>query len=89
LSGFPEIDIGSLFVMGGNSSWPLFTSPTYTYQALDNVSLTHGRHQFRFGGEFRHGGTDLFRARKGRGRIVFDDTLDANGDVATPRPRRW
>jgi hypothetical protein len=84
LFGFPEIDIGSLFVMGGNSSWPLFTSPTYTYQALDNVSLTRGHHQFRFGGEFRHGGTDLFRARRGRGRIVFDDTLDANDDVATP-----
>jgi Carboxypeptidase regulatory-like domain/TonB dependent receptor len=84
LFGFPEIDIGSLFVMGGNSSWPLFTSPTYTYQALDNVSLTRGRHQFRFGGEFRHGGTDLFRARRGRGRIVFDDTFDANDDVVSP-----
>ena len=84
LFGFPEIDIGSLFVMGGNSSWPLFTSPTYTYQALDNVSLTRGRHQFRFGAEFRHGGTDLFRARRGRGRIVFDDTRDSNDDVVTP-----
>ena len=84
LFGFPEIDIGSLFTMGGNSSWPLFTSPTYTYQAIDNVSLTRGRHNFRFGGEFRHGGTDLFRARRGRGRLSFDDTRDSNDDIVNP-----
>ena len=84
LFGFPEIDIGPLFAMGGNSSWPLFTSPTYTYQALDNVSLTRGRHNFKFGGEFRHGGTDLFRARRGRGRLSFDDTRDSNDDIVNP-----
>ncbi len=84
LFGFPEIDIGPLFEMGGNSSWPLFTTPTKTYQALDNVSLTRGRHNFKFGGEFRYGGTDVFRARRGRGRLSFDDTRDANDDVQTP-----
>jgi hypothetical protein len=84
LFGLPEIDIGSLIEMGGNSSWPLFTTPTKTYQAIDNVSLTHGRHNFKFGGEFRHGGTDIFRARRGRGRISFDDTRDADDDVQTP-----
>ena len=76
LLGFPEIDIGSLFVMGGNSSWPLFTAPTRTYQAVDDVSFTHGRHTIRFGGEFRHGGSDVFRARRGRGRLVFTDSED-------------
>lgn len=74
LGGFPEIDIGSLFGLGGNSSWPLFTAPTYTYQLVDNVSLTRGRHNFKFGGEVRHGGTDLFRARRGRGRLSFDSS---------------
>ncbi|MBZ5571685.1 MAG: carboxypeptidase regulatory-like domain-containing protein [Acidobacteriia bacterium] len=84
LFGFPEIDIGTLFEMGGNLSWPLYTTPTYTYQAVDNVSITRGRHNIRFGGEFRRGGTDLYRARRGRGLIVFDDTTDDNGDVVTP-----
>ena len=84
LFGFPEIDIGTLFEMGGNLSWPLYTAPTYTYQAVDNVSLTRGRHNIRFGGEFRRGGTDIFRARRGRGLIVFDDTTDDNGDVVSP-----
>ncbi len=50
LFGFPEIDIGTKFSMGGNSSWPLLTTPTKTYQALDTVSLTHGRHTLKFGG---------------------------------------
>ena len=35
-----------------------------------------GRHNFKFGGEFRHGGTELFRASEGKGFISFDDTLD-------------
>ncbi len=84
LFGFPQIDIGPLFSMGGNSSWPLFTTPTKTYQAIDNVSLTRGRHNFKFGGEFRHGGTDIFRARRGRGRLSFDDTRDPNdSDIIT------
>ena len=53
LFGLPSIEIGSLFVMGGNSSWPLFTAPTRTYQVVDNASLTHGKHNFKFGAEFR------------------------------------
>jgi hypothetical protein len=76
LFGFPLIDIGTKFEMGGNSSWPLLTTPTKTYQALDTVSLTRGRHNFKFGGEFRHGGTELFRASEGKGFIFFDDTFD-------------
>jgi len=84
LFGFPLIDIGPVIEMGGNSSWPLFTAPTYTYQVVDNVSFTKGRHNFRFGGEFRHGGTDLFRARRGRGVIIFDDTFDDEGNVVSP-----
>lgn len=84
LFGLPLIDIGPLFEMGGNSSWPLFTTPTKTYQAIDNVSLIRGRHNFRFGGEFRHGGTDIFRARHGRGLISFDDTHDDDDNVLVP-----
>jgi len=84
LFGLPEIDIGTAFVMGGNSSWPLFTAPTRTYQFVDNASFTHGRHNIRFGGEIRHGGSDVFRARTGRGLAYFDDIHDENDDVQTP-----
>ncbi|MBZ5705022.1 MAG: TonB-dependent receptor [Acidobacteriia bacterium] len=83
LFGFPRIDIGGFDYMGGNSSWPLYTIPNYTYQVVDNVSVTHGSHNIRFGGEFRRGGTDNFRARFGRGRIVFEDTTDLKGNDIT------
>ena len=72
--------------MGGNSGWPLYTTPTHTYQLVDNVSLHPWRHNIRFGGEFRYGGTEHLSApRRGRGRIVFDDTTDPDdGNVVTP-----
>ena len=85
LGGLPEIDIGSLFTMGGNSSWPLYTEPTTTFQISDTASLSKGHHNIKFGGEFRHGGTDIFRARRGRGRLSFKDSEDDDGNVlATP-----
>ena len=74
LFGFPLIDIGTKFEMGGNSSWPLLTTPTKTYQALDNVSLTRGRHNFKFGGEFRHGGTDTLPRQPKAGRSFSSTT---------------
>src|SRR5262249_43448104 len=85
LFGFPDLEIGSLFEMGGNGSWPLFTDPTRTYQFADNASVSVGHHNLKFGGEYRWGGSDVFRARRGRGRIVFDDTRDPNsGDITSP-----
>ena len=77
LFGFPRIDVGSGFeYMGGNYRWPLYTTPNYTYQWGDTVSLTRGAHNVRFGVEFRHGGTEYLRARYGRGRVVFDSLVD-------------
>jgi hypothetical protein len=59
-------------LLGGNKGWPLLTTPNETYQFVDNVSYTHGRHTFRFGGEFRLGKTDNLRHRQGKGRVKFN-----------------
>src|SRR5919108_145782 len=69
--GMPEIDVRGFTQLGGNHGWPLLTTPNQTYQWVDNVSYTHGKHTFRFGGEFRHGSTDNLRDRYGKGRIRF------------------
>jgi len=69
--GLPRIDIQPFNYMGGNSSWPLLTTPNHTLQFTDNASWLHGKHNIQFGGEFRHGGTDNYRAQYGRGRIRF------------------
>ncbi len=69
--GMPEIDIDGFNQLGGNHGWPLLTTPNQTFQGVDNVSYTRGKHTFRFGGEYRHGTTDNQRDRYGKGRIRF------------------
>ena len=83
LFGFPRINPGTsnFDYLGGNSSWPLATTPSHTESYSDTVAYTIGRHALRFGGNFNHGGVDYFRAGYGRGRIDFaslDDFLMGN-----------
>ena len=83
LFGFPRINPSTSYFnyLGGNSSWPLATSPSHTQNYSDTVSYTKGRHALRFGGVFSNGGVDYFRAGYGRGRIDFhylDDFLTGN-----------
>jgi carboxypeptidase family protein/TonB-dependent receptor-like protein len=80
--GMPTILISGFTQLGGNSGWPLLTTPNQTYQVADNVSYTRGQHTFRFGGEFRHGATDNLRNRRGKGRIRF--LGDGAFDGSTP-----
>jgi len=86
LFGFPRISPGGEFnYMGGNSSWPLNTTPSKTYSFSDTASYTHGRQTIRFGGSFRFGDVDYFRAGYGRGRVDFRELYQfMSGDV-----RRW
>ena len=87
LLGFPRITPGtsSFDYMGGNSSWPLNTTPIKTYSFGDTASYTRGKQTIRFGGTFRYGDVDYYRAGYGRGRVDFRDLWNfMAGDV-----RRW
>jgi hypothetical protein len=87
LFGFPRINPGTdaFNYMGGNSSWPLATSPSKTDSFSDTLSYIHGKHSIRFGGSFRYGDVNYYRAGYGRGRIDFSDLTDfMDGNV-----RRW
>jgi Carboxypeptidase regulatory-like domain/TonB dependent receptor len=86
LFGFPRIGVGEEFnYMGGNSSWPLETTPSKTLSFGDTASWTHGRHSVRFGGTFRFGDVDYYRAGYGRGRVDFRHLWNfLDGDV-----QRW
>jgi len=87
LFGFPRINPGTdaFNYMGGNSGWPLETTPSATYNGSDTVSYTAGRHALRFGGQFMYGSVDYYRATEGRGRVDFSDLTDfIAGD-----PHRW
>jgi hypothetical protein len=83
LFGFPRINPSTSYFdyLGGNSSWPLQTSPSHTENYSDTVSYSVGKHALRFGGDFSNGGVDYYRAGYGRGRIDFhylDDFLTGN-----------
>src|SRR5262249_39685163 len=69
--GMPEIAFSDFLSLGGNHGWPLLTTPNQTWQIVDNVSWVKGKHNFRFGGEFRHGTTNNVRDRYGKSRIRF------------------
>ena len=80
LFGFPSINIDTTDFngLGGNSSWPLETTPSRTQNYEDTASFTSGKHTLRFGGIFTNGGVNYLRAKNGRGSIDFaslDDFL--------------
>lgn len=73
LFGFPRINSSTYYFdyLGGNSTWPAYTSPSYTRNYSDTVSYTAGKHVVNFGGSFSDGGVDYYRAGYGRGRVDF------------------
>ncbi|HYP25472.1 MAG TPA: TonB-dependent receptor [Blastocatellia bacterium] len=81
--GMPTILIGGFTQLGGNSGWPLLTTPNQTWQFVDNVSYNVGKHTYRFGAEVRHGTTDNLRNRRGKGRIRFQNGGNAHA-TSTP-----
>lgn len=73
--GIPEISITGFesHTVGGSGNWPLYTTPNQTIQFVDNVNYIIGRHNLRFGGEFRTGSTDNIRDTYGAGYVKFSD----------------
>jgi len=77
LQGFPRITPGSQFnYLGGNSSWPLWTTPSASYTTSDTASYVKGKHTFRFGGIWDYGDVDYLRGNDARGRIAFRSLED-------------
>ena len=87
LFGFPRINPGTneFNYMGGNSSWPLYTTPSKTQGISDTATYTRGNHSLRFGGNYRFGDVSYYRAGYGRGRVDFRN-LD---DFVMGNVRRW
>lgn len=77
--GLPEIRISGFtsHTIGGNGSWPLYTTPNQTWQFTDTANYVVGKHNLRFGAEFRTGSTNNIRDTYGPGYARFSD-------IATP-----
>ena len=82
--GLPEIRVTGFtqHMLGGNESWPLYTTPDQTLQFTDNATFITGKHSLSFGGEFRTGSTDNTRNTFGSGEIRFSSLEQfVSGDV--------
>jgi outer membrane receptor protein involved in Fe transport len=82
--GMPEIRISGFVqhTLGGNQDWPLYTTPNQTIQFTDSATYVVGKHNLKFGGEFRTGSTDNLRNTFGSGEIRFSSLEDfTTGDV--------
>jgi Carboxypeptidase regulatory-like domain/TonB dependent receptor len=79
--GFTNVTFQSFDAsLGCCSSFPKFYGPDHINEFIDNVSVLHGNHAFKFGGEIRVstlGDTGTFN--RGRGQVSFRNT---DGDQA-------
>ena len=70
--GFPRINIQGFTQLGGN--WPKFVGPDSNTEFLDHISYLHGKHAFKFGGEYTYVETVSGATSNAKGRINFKDT---------------
>ncbi len=71
--GFPFIRINPFssgnFRLGGN--WPKHTGPDHSLEFLENLSILHGKHSFKFGGDVIFNSADPFITTNGKGSFRF------------------
>ncbi|HUO61015.1 MAG TPA: carboxypeptidase-like regulatory domain-containing protein [Candidatus Acidoferrales bacterium] len=78
--GLPTISISGLSPIGATGSDSRGRIDT-NYQLFGNMSLTHGKHNYKWGYEWRRTFINSFIDSGHRGKLSFTDTLDASGNV--------
>jgi hypothetical protein len=81
IGGLPSIVVGGFTAMGNFFSFPKFVGPDNTYDIVDQVSHTMGKHALKFGFQFRDIQVNQATWRRARGDIRFsslEDFLDGN-----------
>lgn len=85
LFGAPTISIGSVFDSVGATQ--ALGRKDYTGHITDSATWVHGKHQIRFGGEFRRNYMDIQYQANTRGTFTFPGTASANLGYAPGDPR--
>ena len=81
IGGLPSIVVGGFTYMGNFFSFPKFVGPDNTYDIIDQVSHTMGKHALKFGFQFRDIQVNQATWRRARGDIRFsslEDFLEGN-----------
>lgn len=71
--GLPRTTITGFSTLGGATNLPSERDDT-TYQIIDNLSWTRGKHALKFGGEWRKFFSTNLQTNNGRGVLSFTDT---------------
>lgn len=81
--GLPNITVSSLSA-AGNQDWFPENLRENNFQLIDSVSITHGNHNFKFGGDVRLRRHGFFQTQNARGDMYFTGqfTGDATSDLA-------
>jgi hypothetical protein len=74
--GQPRISIQGFTLLGGN--WPKIVGPNQNLEILDHISYLHGKHAFKFGGEYSYVETTSGATSNAKGRIDFKKTKNGN-----------
>jgi hypothetical protein len=77
--GFPKISVSGFTILGGN--WPKFVGPNQNLEFLEHMSYLHGKHAFKFGGEYTYVETTSGATSNAKGRINFK-TIKNNPNTA-------
>lgn len=67
--GQPRISIQGFTLLGGN--WPKIVGPNQNLEILDHISYLHGKHAFKFGGEYSYVETTSGATSNAKGRLNF------------------
>jgi outer membrane receptor protein involved in Fe transport len=81
-TGFPILSTNDLIGIGENSGIGLDDSRTY--QLVDNITWTRGRHALTFGGDFRHVQDNADTSNTPYGVLNFNGSETANNGVNAP-----
>jgi Carboxypeptidase regulatory-like domain/TonB dependent receptor len=71
LGGLPKIDVSGFSQLGANNQWPNLRGPSMNYDLVDQLSYSHGKHAFKFGGEIRDGRVTQVGYGTGKGVFTF------------------
>ncbi len=91
--GLPKISVGNFSVIGATASVPRDRVDANLH-FIDNYSVKHGRHDFKFGYEYRRTTIALTQNNNFRGKLSFNDLTDflagtpAGGSQASGFTRR-
>jgi carboxypeptidase family protein len=84
----PDVVIGDLGFFGPQGTPDPQNNSQNTYQAIDNISLSRGRHMFKFGGEYRHYIFPQFFLPRSTGEYWYATMQDFVNDAVPTIPSR-